>query len=143
MPQMLARTFATFLLLTAGCSRVPSPDIAIALGDSDTVVLAQLQRVRSRDITDGLSLGYDPNAERGVKPESNYWRMWMLDEPRCAIETTFCDGKLVHLLFWDLRDRKIDRYFGVMAHDEVSSLSFWMKQNQFAKSVVRHINDGG
>ena len=140
---VLERSLLVALLLFAGCSREIASDATIALGDDDSVVLADLKRLGARDVTNGLSLGYDPNGERNASPEQNYWRMWMLHHPKCAIETTFVDGVLVQLLFWDLRDREVDRYFAVMAHDEVSSLSVWLSENRFANSVVRHIDDGG
>ena len=139
---LLERSLFVVLLLFAGCTRDIAPDVAIAHGDTDASVLAALERLGARDITDGLSLGYDPNGERNANPDQNYWRTWMLDDPKRVIETTFVDGALAHLLFWDLRDREIDHYFSVMPHDEVSSISVWLGDDRWTVSIVERHNQG-
>ena len=71
------------------------------------------------------------------------WQMWSIDTPDASIETTFQDGKLTQLNYWDWRNRKMTSYHHTMEYVELSSLTINPHDNDFTATVLKTHNPNG
>jgi hypothetical protein len=113
---------------------------------AETDAVAQLKLVGAKDISDGMQTAIPYTGDDGADTPTtggSVWQMWSIDSPDSSIETTFEDGKLTQLNYWDWRDRKMTSYHHTMEYVELSSLTINPKNNDFTATVVQTHNANG